>query len=470
MSTCPVSAPAPSTVIACTAPTRPPPATGSIRPSCSSTPMRAPSRAAWRGTTPSWATGPATPPATPRRTGGTARPFVPKSVVIDPAFDWQGDRRPGTPWHRTVIYEAHVKGMTARHPDVPAALRGTYAGLAAPPVLDHLRGLGVTAVELLPVHHAVPERALAARGLTNYWGYNSIGYFAPDARFASGGVRGGQVAEFKSMVRALHGAGLEVILDVVYNHTAEGSHRGPTLAFRGIDNHAYYRLDPAHPGRYVDYTGCGNTLNTVHPRTLQLVLDSLRYWVRDMHVDGFRFDLATALARRPHAFDRFSAFFAAIQAGSRDLPGQAHRRALGPRGGRLPGGEFPARMGGVERPVPRHVAALLAGRPRSSGGARLPAHRVEGPLRRGRAAPLRQRELRHRPRRLHPRRPGGLRAQAQRRERRGQPGRHRRQFLLEQRGGRTERRSGHPGPARAAGAQLPRLPAPVAGRAHALAR
>ncbi len=246
--------------------------------------------------------------------GRDSAPFVPKSVVIDPAFDWQGDRRPGTPWHRTVIYEAHVKGMTARHPDVPAALRGTYAGLAAPPVLDHLRGLGVTAVELLPVHHAVPERALAARGLTNYWGYNSIGYFAPDARFASGGVRGGQVAEFKSMVRALHGAGLEVILDVVYNHTAEGSHRGPTLAFRGIDNHAYYRLDPAHPGRYMDYTGCGNTLNTVHPRTLQLVLDSLRYWVRDMHVDGFRFDLATALARRPHAFDRFSAFFAAIQA------------------------------------------------------------------------------------------------------------------------------------------------------------
>jgi glycogen operon protein len=204
--------------------------------------------------------------------------------------------------------------MTARHPDVPAALRGTYAGLAAPPVLDHLRRLGVTAVELLPVHHSVSERALVARGLTNYWGYNSIGYFAPDARFASGGVRGAQVAEFKSMVRALHAAGLEVILDVVYNHTAEGDHRGPTLAFRGIDNHAYYRLDPAQPGRYVDYTGCGNTLNTAHPRTLQLVLDSLRYWVQDMHVDGFRFDLATALARRPHAFDRFSAFFAAVQA------------------------------------------------------------------------------------------------------------------------------------------------------------
>jgi glycogen operon protein len=246
--------------------------------------------------------------------GRDSAPFVPKCVVIDPAFDWQGDRPPGSPWHRTVIYEAHVKGMSARHPDVPAALRGTFAGLVAPPVLDHLRELGVTAVELLPVHHSVPERALAARGLTNYWGYNTIGYFAPDGRFASGGVRGGQVAEFKAMVRALHAAGLEVILDVVYNHTAEGDHRGPTLSFRGIDNHAYYRLDPAQPARYVDYTGCGNTVNTMHPRTLQLVMDSLRYWVEDMHVDGFRFDLAPTLARRPHAFDRFSSFFAAIQA------------------------------------------------------------------------------------------------------------------------------------------------------------
>jgi isoamylase len=245
--------------------------------------------------------------------GRDSAPFTPRSVVVDGAFDWDGDRPPATPWHRTVIYEAHLKGLTARHPDLPPALRGTYAGLAAPPVIDYLRGLGITAVELLPVHHAVSERALVARGLTNYWGYNSIGYFAPDARFASAGTRGEQVAEFKAMVRALHRAGIEVILDVVYNHTAEGNARGPTLAFRGLGNSAYYWLDLADPAAYVDWTGCGNTWNARHPRALQLVMDSLRYWVQEMHVDGFRFDLAPTLTRGLHGVDRFSPFFGAIQ-------------------------------------------------------------------------------------------------------------------------------------------------------------
>jgi len=244
--------------------------------------------------------------------GRDSAPFTPRSVVVDDAFDWEDDCPPAIPWHRTVIYEAHVKGLTASHPDLPPGLRGTYAGLAASPVIDYLRGLGVTAVELLPVHHAVSERVLAGRGLTNYWGYNSIGYFAPDARFAAAGTRGEQVVEFKSMVRALHRAGLEVILDVVYNHTAEGGARGPTLAFRGLGNSAYYWLDLADPSAYVDWTGCGNTWHARHPRALQLVMDSLRYWVREMHVDGFRFDLAPTLARGLDGVDAFSPFFSAL--------------------------------------------------------------------------------------------------------------------------------------------------------------
>jgi len=240
-------------------------------------------------------------------------PFMPKAVVIDPAFDWEGDERPGVPWHRSIVYEIHVKGFTARHPAVPAGLRGTYAGLAAPVVLDYLTGLGVTAVELLPVHHRVDELALVRRGLTNYWGYNTIGFFAPDSRYSSAGRAGEQVSEFKSMVKALHRAGIEVILDVVYNHTAEGDHLGPTLSFRGIDNSAYYRLMPGKPRYYMDYTGCGNTLDMTHSRTLRLLMDSLRYWVQEMHVDGFRFDLASALAREFHDVNRLGTFFDVIQ-------------------------------------------------------------------------------------------------------------------------------------------------------------
>lgn len=234
---------------------------------------------------------------------------MPKSVVIDPAFTWGKDRPPRTPWHKTIIYELHLKGFTARHPDVPEGLRGTYAGLASSAAIDYLIQLGVTAVELMPVHHFVTDKHLADRGLTNYWGYSSIGFFAPDVRYSSSGGFGGQVTEFKAMVKTLHDAGIEVILDVVYNHTAEGNHLGPTLSLRGIDNASYYRLDVAHPRYYIDYTGCGNTLNMTHPRTLQLIMDSLRYWVLDMHVDGFRFDLAAALARELHAVDRLGAFF-----------------------------------------------------------------------------------------------------------------------------------------------------------------
>ncbi|MBI2159668.1 MAG: glycogen debranching protein GlgX, partial [Candidatus Rokubacteria bacterium] len=238
--------------------------------------------------------------------------YVPKSVVVDPTFPFGDDRPLRIPWNETVIYETHVKGFTARHPDVPRNLRGTYAGFTCPAAIDYLRALGITAVELLPVHHAVTEPHVAERGLTNYWGYNSIGFFAPDARYSSSGARGEQVREFKTLVKTLHQASIEVVLDVVYNHTAEGNHLGPTLCFRGIDNANYYRLTGGDRSRYSDYTGCGNTLNMRHPRTLQLIMDSLRYWVLEMHVDGFRFDLASALARALHDVDRLSPFFDVI--------------------------------------------------------------------------------------------------------------------------------------------------------------
>ncbi|WP_327046723.1 glycogen debranching protein GlgX [Microbispora sp. NBC_01189] len=240
-------------------------------------------------------------------------PHMPKNVVVNPFFEWGNDRPPRTPYHETVIYEAHVRGLTMRHPAVPEEQRGTYAGLAHPAVIDHLRSLGVTAVELMPVHQFVPEHFLVARGLTNYWGYNTIAFMAPHNAYACAGQRGQQVQEFKAMVRALHDAGIEVILDVVYNHTAEGDHMGPTLGFRGIDNVAYYRLREEDRRYYLDYTGCGNSLNVRSPHALQLIMDSLRYWVLDMHVDGFRFDLAAALARELHDVDRLSAFFDLIQ-------------------------------------------------------------------------------------------------------------------------------------------------------------
>jgi isoamylase len=231
--------------------------------------------------------------------------YMPKCVVVDPSFNWGDDRPPAIPWHDTVIYEMHVKGFTARHPDVPAGLRGTYAAIGSASAIYHFKRLGVTAIELMPVHSFVDDRFLIDKGLSNYWGYNSIGFFAPDMRYSASS----SLHEFKTMVKRLHSAGIEVILDVVYNHTAEGNELGPTLSFRGIDNAAYYRLLPEQPRYYRDYTGCGNTLNMQHPRVLQLIMDSLRYWVLEMHVDGFRFDLASALARELHDVDRLGAFF-----------------------------------------------------------------------------------------------------------------------------------------------------------------
>jgi isoamylase len=233
----------------------------------------------------------------------------PKSVVVASEFDWSGDALPQIPWHRTVIYELHVKGFTQRHPGVPPELRGTYAGLTTPAAIAHLRRLGVTAVELLPIHHHLDEGPLVRRGLTNYWGYSSIGFFAPEQRYSSRGSTGGQVDDFKQMIKALHKEGFEVILDVVYNHTGEGNQFGPTVCFRGLENKAYYRLDPAQPQRYHDFTGTGNSLNTCHPQTLKLITDSMRYWAEEMHVDGFRLDLATTLGRQTRDFDPRAAFF-----------------------------------------------------------------------------------------------------------------------------------------------------------------
>jgi isoamylase len=236
---------------------------------------------------------------------------APLAVVVDPAFSWGDDRPPRTPWHKTVVYEMHVRGFTMRHPEVPELLRGTYAGLACEPTIQHLKKLGVTAVELLPVHLHLDDRHLMERGLVNYWGYNTLGFFTPETWYDARACPLNPVAEFKMMVRSLHEAGIELILDVVYNHTAEGNQLGPTLSMRGIDNAAYYRLAP-DPRYYMDYTGCGNTLNMRNPRALQLIMDSLRYWVVEMHVDGFRFDLASALARELHEVDRLAAFFDVI--------------------------------------------------------------------------------------------------------------------------------------------------------------
>lgn len=235
------------------------------------------------------------------------------SVVINPFFDWGADRAPRTPYNETVIYEAHVKGMTMTHPDIPEELRGTYAGLAHPAIIDYLKDLGVTAIELMPVHQFLQDDHLREKGLSNYWGYNTFGFLAPHQDYSASQKPGGAVSEFKGMVRAFHDAGIEVILDVVYNHTAEGNHMGPTICFRGIDNEAYYRLVEGDRQHYMDYTGTGNSLNVRHPHSLQLIMDSLRYWVSEMHVDGFRFDLASTLAREFHDVDRLSAFFDLVQ-------------------------------------------------------------------------------------------------------------------------------------------------------------
>jgi isoamylase len=237
---------------------------------------------------------------------------MPKSVVWDDNFDWKGDRHPRLPWSRTVIYETHVKGLTMKHPEIEEGIRGTYSALASDTMIRHFKELGISAVELMPVHHKVDNKDLVDKGLRNYWGYNTIGYFAPEIRYSSGREAGKQIIEFKEMVRRLHENGIEVILDVVYNHTAEGNHLGPTLSFRGIDNLIYYRLDEKNPRYYVDFTGTGNSLNARHPQVLQLIMDSLRYWIQEMHVDGFRFDLAATLAREFYEVDRLSSFFDVI--------------------------------------------------------------------------------------------------------------------------------------------------------------
>ncbi len=248
-----------------------------------------------------------------RRNEDDSAPFLPKAVVINPYFNWGTDRPPARPYNETVIYEAHVKGLTFLNRNIPLEMRGTYAGLSHPAMIEHFLKLGVTAVELMPVHQFIHDHSLRQRGLRNYWGYNTIGFLAPDAAYSSSGTSGQQVQEFKGMVRDLHEAGIEVILDVVYNHTAEGNHLGPTLSMRGIDNASYYRLVDGQPEYYMDYTGTGNTLNVRHPHTLQLIMDSLRYWVLEMHVDGFRFDLAATLAREFYDVDRLSAFFDLVQ-------------------------------------------------------------------------------------------------------------------------------------------------------------
>jgi isoamylase len=238
---------------------------------------------------------------------------MPKSVVINPYFDWGVDRPPQREYADSFIYEAHVKGLTETHPDIPDYMRGTYAAIAHPAIIEHLKSLGITAIELMPVHHFANDSTLIDKGLSNYWGYNTIGFFAPDSKYTSSSTPGGQVQEFKAMVRALHEAGIEVILDVVYNHTAEGNHMGPTLSMRGIDNAAYYRLVDDDKRYYMDYTGTGNSLNVGHPHSLQLIMDSLRYWVTEMHVDGFRFDLASTLAREFYDVDKLSTFFELVQ-------------------------------------------------------------------------------------------------------------------------------------------------------------
>ena len=394
---------------------------------------------------------------------------MPKSVVIDDAFVWEGDRPPRVPFADTVIYETHVKGFTMLHPDVREDLRGTYAGLASEPAIEYLHHLGVTAVELLPVHHISDESFLAEKGLTNYWGYSTIGYLAPHSEYAATGRRGEQVREFKGMVKALHRAGIEVILDVVYNHTAEGNHLGPMLSFKGVDNLAYYRVMPDDPRHYMDFTGTGNSLNPVHPSVLRLIMDSLRYWVIECHVDGFRFDLASALAREFFDVDRLSAFFDVIHQDPvlSQVKLIAEPWDVGPGGYQV--GNFPVLVVGVERRLPRHDARLLA-RLRQQRLVRRAPVRVGRPVRGRRTRPVRVDQLHHRPRRLHAARPRLLRPQAQRGQPRGQPRRHRRQPLLEPRRRGRDRRPGDPRAPLPPAAQLPGHAVPLAGHADAARR
>ena len=321
-------------------------------------------------------------------------PFMPKSRVIDPAFTWGMDRAPRTPWEQTVLYETHVKGYTKLHPRVPEDMRGTYAGLAMPGVLNHIRQLGVTSVELLPVHMFVDDSQLLEKGLANYWGYNTICFFSPERRYARN--TDFAFSEFKEMVARLHEAGLEVILDVVYNHTAEGNERGPTLSFKGIDNASYYRLLPDQPRYYINDTGTGNTFQLSHPRTLQLVADSLRYWVQEMHVDGFRFDLGTILAREPGGFNQTSSFLNVCMQDPvlSQVKLIAEPWDIGPGGYQV--GAFPPGWAEWNDQFRDTVRAFWKGDSDMARKARDPAVRVAGQVQPHRAAPLGERQLRHR--------------------------------------------------------------------------
>ena len=352
-------------------------------------------------------------------------PGMLKAVVADDSFNWADDRPPAVPWSDTVIYEAHVRGLSMLRPDLRPNERGTFAALGDPHVIDHLRRLGVTAVELLPVHAFVQDRSLLEKGLRNYWGYNTIGFFAPEPRYLSDNT----ADEMRIAVRRLHAAGLEVILDVVYNHTGEGSELGPTLSFRGLDNASYYRLVADNRRHCVNDTGTGNTLNLSTPRVLQMVMDSLRYWVIAFHVDGFRFDLGVTLGREDHGFDPRSGFFDAI----RQDPVLAKVKLisepwdLGPGGYQL--GQHPPGLRRMERPLPRRRAALLARRWRPARGFRRPPRRLERSLRQAVAPSLGLDQLRGRARRLHPGRHRELRRAPQRGQWRGQSGRHRRELV-----------------------------------------
>ena len=345
---------------------------------------------------------------------------MPKAVVISPFFDWGVDRAPRRGYAKTVIYEAHVKGLTQTHPDIPEASRGTYSAIAHPVVIDHLKSLGATAIELMPVHHFANDTTLIDKGLSNYWGYNTIGFFAPDSKYSSSATPGGQVQEFKAMVRALHDADIEVILDVVYNHTAEGNHLGPTLSMRGIDNAAYYRLVDDDQRYYLDYTGTGNSLNVGHPHSLQLIMDSLRYWVIEMHVDGFRFDLAASLARGFYDVDRLSAFFELVQ--QDPIVSQVKLIAepwdVGPGGYQV--GNFPPQWTEWNGKYRDTVRDFWRGEAAHPGRVRLPVDRFGRSLRTHRAAAGGLGQLRHRPRRLHTTGPGVLQRETQRGQRRRQ--------------------------------------------------
>jgi glycogen operon protein len=337
---------------------------------------------------------------------------------VDPNFSWEREaKRTRIPWDRTIVYETHVKGYTKLHPGVPENERGTYRGLSHPDVVGYIKSLGVTSVELLPVHTFINDSFLLERNLTNYWGYNSIGFFAPDPRYAADTAT--TLQEFKEMVARFHDAGLEVIIDVVYNHTAEGNELGPTLSFKGIDNASYYRLMPDRKRYYVNDTGTGNTLNLSDPASIQMVCDSLRYWVQEMHVDGFRFDLGHHPRARARRLRHAQRLHEGRDAGPGARRGEADRRAVGLRPRRLPGGRLPAGLGRVERQVPRHGARLLARRSATSTALAPRLVRLAGLLQPPRPPAVGERELHHRARRLHAARHGVVQREAQRRQRRG---------------------------------------------------